>query len=601
MGLREVVSTFGELGRMVKLSRQLNPPPPLETIDSYPLRIESHAARIPDRPMMIYDGQELSWRDYNALANKYAHAFKSLGIGKGDVVGLVMENRPQFLAIITGLQKIGAAPSLINTNLRGKQLIHCLQVTSSQYCVFGEELTDAIAEVRDDLDGTLKECLFVADTGEMDVPNWAISFDQLAEDQSDENLPETQGITLAETAYFLFTSGTTGLPKAAIVSNRRTIMSTLSMSGGMVCTENDRIYVTLPLYHGTGLMLGVGAAWVTGACVIVRRKFSASKFLEEVRKYGATRFIYIGELCRYLLAQPAKPDDADNPLEAMLGNGLRPDIWMEFKERFGLKRIVEFYGASEGNVAFANFLNKDKTIGLTPMTVKLVKYDVDADEVVRDGNGRCIEVPKGEPGLLLSEISETAVFEGYTNAEATEKKIMRNVAADGDQWFNTGDLIKQVDVGFTLGFKHYQFVDRVGDTFRWKSENVSTNEVGEIINGHPQIHICNVYGVEVPGADGRAGMAALTLLDDAGDLDVDGFSAYINDQLPAYARPVFLRIKSDMDVTGTMKMLKGDLRKEAYDISQVSEPIFVLKPGADRYEPLGSDFHDVIKSGAAGY
>ncbi len=601
MGVRDVMNTFAEVGSLIGLSRKLNPPPPLETVDSYPLRIEAFAQDIPDRPMMIFDGKTMTWRDYNALSNKFAHAFKSLGIGKGDVVGLVMENRPEFLATITGLQKLGAAPSLINTNLRGRQLVHCLNVTNAKYCVFGEELSDAIAEVRDELSGTLQECLFVSDGDKSPAPNWSRSLDDLMEGQPEENLPETQSLTLAETAYFLFTSGTTGLPKAAVVSNRRTMMSSLSMGGAMKCTQDERIYVTLPLYHGTGLMLGVGSAWTTGASIIVRRKFSASKFLDEVREHQATRFIYIGELCRYLLAQPERPDDADNPLVAMLGNGLRPDIWMEFKKRFGLDRIVEFYGASEGNVAFVNFLNKDKTIGMTPMTVKLVKYDVDADEIVRDSGGKCIEVGKGEPGLLLAEISEKAVFEGYTNQEATEKKIVRNAFADGDQWFNSGDLLKQVDVGFTLGFKHYQFVDRVGDTYRWKSENVSTNEVGEIINGHPQINFCNVYGVEVPAADGRAGMAALTLHEDAGELDVAGFSEFVKDQLPIYARPVFLRIKRDLDVTGTMKMVKGDLRKEAYDIGQVDEPIFVLKPHADVYEPLDADFHQTIKSGGAGY
>ncbi len=226
---------------------------------------------------------------------------------------------------------------------------------------------------------------------------------------------------------------------------------------------------------------------------------------------------------------------------------------------------------------------------------------MDADEIVRDAAGRCIEVGKGEPGLLIAEISEKQVFEGYTNEEASSKKIVRDAFEAGDQWFDSGDLLRQVDVGFTLGFKHYQFVDRVGDTFRWKSENVSTNEVGEILNGHPQVNFCNVYGVEVPKADGRAGMAAVTLHEGVNDLDTDSFSVYVNDNLPVYARPVFLRIKRDLDVTGTMKMVKGELRKEAYDLSQVNEPLYVLKPGAQKYEPLDSSFHETIKSGAAGY
>ncbi len=601
MGVREVFGTFVDVGRLVMIAQKLKPKP-LETIDSYGLRVEANAQRIPDQPAIVFEGKTLTWREYNALANKYAHAFKSLGVGKGDVVGLVMENRIEFLAVVTALQKLGAGPSLINTSLRGRQLVHCVNVTSSKLCVFGEELSDAIAEVRDELEGDLNDLLFVADGGEKSVPNWAKSFDDLANDQSDQNPPDTQSATLGDLAFFLFTSGTTGLPKAAIVSNRRAIMSSLSMGeGAMRCKEQDRIYATLPLYHGTGLMLGIGASWTTGATVILRRKFSASKFLEEVRAHNANRFIYIGELCRYLMAQPRKADDANNPLEGMLGNGLRPDIWMEFKERFGIKRISEFYGASEGNVAFVNFLNKDKTVGLTPMNAKLVKYDIDADEIVRGADGLCIEVPQGEPGLLLAEISEKQVFEGYTNEDASTKKVVRDAFENGDQWFNSGDLLQQVDVGFTCGFKHYQFVDRVGDTFRWKSENVSTNEVGEILNGHPQVNFTNVYGVEIPATDGRAGMAAVTLNEDIETLDTDSFSDYVKENLPVYARPVFLRIKKELDVTGTMKMVKGDLRKEAYDVDQVSEPLFVLKPGADKYEPLDTGYYETIKSGAAGY
>ena len=285
----------------------------------------------------------------------------------------------------------------------------------------------------------------------------------------------------------------------------------------------------------------------------------------------------------------------------MIGNGLRPDIWLPFKERFGIKRITEFYGASEGNVAFANLLNKDRTIGMTASEVALVAYDVDADEIVRDGDGRCVRVKPGEPGLLLGQINEEAVFEGYTNAEATEKKILRNALADGDAWFNTGDLLREVDAGFTLGYPHYQFVDRVGDTFRWKSENVSTNEVGEIINGFDGIQFSNVYGVEVPGADGRAGMAALTLEPGVETLDTETFSRYVESELPAYARPVFLRVQSDIDVTGTFKMLKGNLKKEGYDLNQVTEPLYVMKPGTTAYERLDAAFAQKISAGQAGY
>jgi citronellyl-CoA synthetase len=306
-------------------------------------------------------------------------------------------------------------------------------------------------------------------------------------------------------------------------------------------------------------------------------------------------------LCRYLLNLPEQADDHVSPLTAMMGNGLRPDVWHEFKARYGIQRIAEFYGSSEGNIGFVNMLNKDCTVGTTSLPMALVKYDVDADVIARDAKGHCIRVADGEPGLLLGQITKNTSFEGYTSKEDTEKKILRDAFKKGDAWFNTGDILKTVDVGFSLGLPHYQFVDRVGDTFRWKSENVSTNEVGEIINGHAQIDFCNVYGVEIPKADGRAGMASLVLAEGVDALDVKSFSAYVNEHLPAYARPVFLRIQREIDTTGTFKMVKGELRKEGYDLDQVSDPIYVLKPRSDTYERLDAQFAATLQAGEAGY
>ncbi|MCY3793252.1 MAG: AMP-binding protein, partial [Gammaproteobacteria bacterium] len=482
-------------------------------------------------------------------------------------------------------------------------LIHCITVTESKKCVFGEELAPALAEVKSELPlAEGRDYLFVPDGGEAAAPNWAADLAAESAAASADNPPTTAENTLGDTAMYLFTSGTTGLPKAAVLSNRRYLASAaMSHKAGLKCTEKDRLYICLPLYHGTGLLVGVGAAFGSGASLFIRRKFSASSFLTDVREHQTTCLVYIGELCRYLMNTPAAADDHKNPLKHMIGNGLRPDVWLPFKQRFGIRRITEFYGASEGNVAFANLLNKDRTVGMTASEVALVEYDVDADEIVKDGAGRCARVEPGEPGLLLGQINEAAAFEGYTNPEATERKILRNAFEDGDAWFNTGDLLREVNAGFTLGYPHYQFVDRVGDTFRWKSENVSTNEVGEIINGFDGVQFCNVYGVAVPGADGRAGMAALTLEPGVETLDADAFSRYVESELPAYARPVFLRVQPDIDVTGTFKMLKGHLRKEGYDLNQVAEPLYVMKPGSTAYERLDAAFADEISAGQAGY
>ena len=602
MGVKDVVTTLAQVPTLLKLKKGMAPRP-LDELDCIARQVEANAMRIGERTAVLFEGRTVTWAGLNALANRYAQALKAQGIASGDTVSMVMENRIEFLVTFIAINKLGGVAALINNNLRGRPLVHCVTVTESKKCVFGEEVLDALDEARGELALTSgADYLFVPDGGAAPAPDWAHNLEDLASNQPDADLPDSQTVRLGDTATYIFTSGTTGLPKAAVLSNRRFLMSAgLSHRAGLKCTEEDRMYLCLPLYHGTGLLIGAGAAFSSGASMFIRRKFSASNFLSEVREHNTNLLIYIGELCRYLNNTPATPADADNPLERMMGNGMRPDVWLDFKSRFGVKRISEFYGSSEGNVAFANLMNKDCTIGMTSTKIALVRYDVDADEIVRDANGRCIEVEPGEPGLLLGNINPEAVFEGYTDQEATEKKVLRNALEDGDAWFNTGDLIREIDVGFTLGYPHYQFVDRVGDTFRWKSENVSTNEVGEILNGHPQVKFCNVYGVEVPGTDGRAGMAALTINDDVETLDADSVAAFVNEQLPAYARPVFLRVQRDIEVTGTFKMVKGDLRKQAYDIRQIDEPVFVMLPGTGSYTPLDEATLTAIENGEAGF
>ena len=543
MGIVDVVSVLSEMPTLLKLKKGMVPRP-ASVADCFGARVEANALKFGQRSAIVFEGQEVNWFEFNALANRYAHYLKSQGVQRGDTVSVIMENRIEFLALLVGVNKIGVTAGLINTNLTGKPLVHCITVTHSKKCIFGSEVSGALNEVKDELGLTEGEDYFEMPDGGLDATtNWAKNLAEGAAAASSENPEETSLITLGEVALYIFTSGTTGLPKAAVLSNRRYLTSAdMAAMAGFKCTEQDRMYICLPLYHGTGLMVGAGAAMVSGASMFIRRKFSASNFLPEVREHGCTLLVYIGELCRYLSNTEAQAGDDKNPLRSMMGNGMRPDVWLGFKKRFGISRVAEFYGASEGNVAFANLMNRDCTVGMTSAEVALVEYDVDNDEIVRDAAGRCVPVKAGEPGLLLGKITEDTVFEGYTDPEATEKKIVRSALETDDAWFNSGDLMRTVDVGFTLGYPHYQFVDRVGDTFRWKSENVSTNEVGEIINGFDQIKFCNVYGVEIPGTDGRAGMAAVTLQDGVSVLDVDAFSTFLRSELPAYAVPLFVRI-----------------------------------------------------------
>ena len=563
---------------------------------SFGLLVEENAKRHPKGLALICEGQKETWQGLNERANRVAHYLQAQGIGKGDCLSLFMQNRIEFLVQALALSKLGAIASLINTNLTKQQLAHCINLTDSKKCIFGEELAEPLNQIRDQLplkDG--RDYLWVRDQGEGPAPNWAVAVDSTDKSLSHANPPSARNLECGNTAFYIFTSGTTGFPKAAVVTHKRILPA--GMMGAKILLRigpKDRMYNCLPLYHGTGLMVGITAAFTAGAATVIRRRLSVSAFWDDVRKHGCTCFVYIGEFIRYLMSQAESPKDKENKIRAIVGNGLRPDIWMDFKARFGIERIGEFYGASEGNGAFANLFNKDCTVGLGTAPAKIVAYDVAADEIIRNQAGFCIEQPAGETGLLLYEITDKSQFEGYTSREASEKKILRDAFVPGDAYFDSGDLMKVVDVGFAFGQKHYQFVDRVGDTFRWKSENVSTNEVGEIINQHEDIVFSNVYGVELPGADGRAGMAAIVLRDKAGGLDLPSVSRHICENLPTYARPLFLRLLDDLPTTSTHKLQKQDLRNQAFHIDKVREPLFVLRPGADAYSKLDSDFYDQI-------
>jgi|TARA_Y100000310_G_scaffold228559_1_gene230840 citronellyl-CoA synthetase len=576
--------------------------PSPDDIDNLGNRLAATAAQYPDKTALIFEGRTTSFSQLDERASRVAQALHEQGIGSGDCVSMFMENRIEFVECFFGISRAGARVALINTNLKGPQLVHCITTTDARKLIFGSELADAVADTKAEC--VLEEgndFLWVADDSVVTAPNWAIDFSDRYGDAPRIAPEEIPVVRRKERALYIFTSGTTGMPKAAIQPHHRVLgaMDSVAAFGLKISTE-DRLYLCLPLYHATGLLGGLAPAIQVGATVVLRRKFSASQFLDEVREHNCNCFIYIGELCRYLLAQSERLDDGDNPLKKITGNGLRPDIWMEFKDRFQIERIIEFYGASEGNTGFMNLLNRDRTVGTAIVPPALIEYDLNADEIVRNEDGRCKRIGKGEVGLLIGSITRLTAFEGYTDEDATEKKILRNVFKDGDAYFNTGDLIREVDAGFAFGLKHYQFVDRVGDTFRWKGENCSTNEVGEIISRHPSVQVCNVYGVQVPGADGRAGMAALVLHDDQ-ELDVNGISKLIQRDLASYARPVFLVVLPELQLTGTFKMVKSELRDAAYHPDRCSGSVYVLKAGSERYEPLHDAFYRQIMAGDAGY
>lgn len=564
---------------------------------------EDTVARYPDNIMLIFEDQQWTYSEFNGEVNQFARALANRGVSRGDTVALFMENRAEYVLSMLALVKLGASASLVNNSLTGAALVHCLQATDARGCIFGEERATVFDEVRGELGWTDGQpILWFANAKGEEAPGWALDARADMAPMATHNLEATREITAGETALYIFTSGTTGLPKAAVVPHRKILAAGHGMGRlGFRIKPEDRLYLCLPIYHITGMGPGFCGFISAGGSIVLRRGFSASKFWPEIQKHQANCFIYVGELCRYLSMQPPCPEEKNNPLQKMLGNGLRPDVWDEFKSRFGVSRICEIYGSSEGNVSFLNLLNKDRTIGAAISKVALVRYDNENDEILRDENGRCIEVPIGEPGLLLGEITEKTQFDGYTDPAATDKKIVRNVLKQGDQWFNTGDLIRQIDVGFALGLKHFQFVDRTGDTFRWRAENVSTNEVAEVLNRHPQIDMANVYGVEVPNAEGRAGMVAFAL-EPGTEFDLYAFTQLVESELPGYARPVFIRVQRAMATTGTFKLLKGELREQAYHLDKVHEDeIYVRMPRSANYQRLTGETYREIAAGSAGY
>jgi citronellyl-CoA synthetase len=557
------------------------------SIGSY---LEKNAKERPDGAALYFEDRRYSHRQLNEEANRWADVLSARGVNKGDAVALFIENRPEMLFAVAGAVKIGAIAAIINTRQRGKVLEHSLRVSKASTFVVGEELWREFAEVRSAVGAEAREkVLWLVDNGKDTVPPDASDAALLLSRARTSTPPQLATVRLGDPCFYIYTSGTTGMPKASIMSHFRWVKAAGGFGmAALALTPDDVLYLALPLYHNNALTVAWSSAASTGAALALRRKFSVSAFWDDVRRYRATSFAYIGELCRYLLNQPARPDDRDNPVKKIVGNGLRPDIWKEFKQRFGIDEVYEFYAASEGNIAFINLLNADCTVGICPAPYALVKYDIDRDEPVRTPDGRLIKVGKGEVGLLIGEVSERYAFDGYTDKAASEKKLLRDVFVPGDCYFNSGDLLRD------LGFRHAQFVDRVGDTFRWKGENVSTNEVAEVLNTFGQVAETTVYGVQLPGTEGRAGMAAVVLRVPLQQLDLRAFAAHVRSQLPPYAVPVFLRFQEELEVTGTFKQVKGDLKKQGFDPSAVKEPVYVLPPRHTEYVPLTADLHRQI-------
>ncbi len=598
--IKEFLRVIGEIRYIVPLLRYKWPDP--DDNASLAHSFEQSVEKYKNKDFIFFEDETWTYSEINNTANILAHKLIEDGISHGDKVVLFMENRPSYVSTILALNKIGAIGVLINTSLKGEPLIHCINSSNSKKCIFGAELSGSLEGVLSSINITAKSDIYwIQDLPNGNCPEWATDINKILDLSKTDNLSETNNVTAKDIAFYIFTSGTTGVPKAALFPNVKIVASSTNITrGGYRMNSEDCLYNCLPLYHSTGMMLGLCACIHVGASTFIKRKFSASSFWKEVKKYNTTAFIYVGELCRYLSLQDPVDEEKDNPITKMVGNGLRPDLWDCFRNRFCVERICEIYGASEGNGFFMNLLNKDQTIGMTNNKIELLEYDIGENKLKKDIDGNFIRVKENQPGLALVEIGPNAIFNGYTDKKASDEKIFRNVFNDGDSWFNTGDILKTMDVGFALGRKHYQFVDRVGDTFRWKSENVSTNEVAEILNLFNQVNMANVYGVKIPKSEGRAGMVAFNC--ELKEFKWNDFSKFVAEKLPKYAQPVFIRIIKELETTGTFKLKKNDLREEAYHLDKINgDQIYIKKPGNSSYEVLDKSYYDIIMSGEAGF
>lgn len=553
--------------------------------------------RQPHKTFIQFEGRSFSYLEVDRESNRVAHALRTVaGLKKGDTVALFLGNEPNYIWTWLGLAKLGCAAALLNFNIRSKSLLHCFSCCAANVLIVAEELCDVIAEILPVLKEKNISVYTLSDTCSIDGIQ---SISQIINEASDDALPSSlrDDIKIRSTALYIYTSGTTGLPKAAVVTHER-VWAASFIQGVSGVTSKDVFYINLPLYHSAGFLIGFMGCIERGNSFVLRRKFSASQFWEDCRKHNITVIQYIGETMRYLCNTPKKDNDRDHRVKIAIGNGLRMDVWKEFLNRFGKIYVRELYAATEGNIGFINYTTKVGVVGRVNVLQKsffpyaLLKFDIEKEEPVRTADGLCIPAARGEPGLLVGQITSKTPFTGYAgNNQQTEKKRLRDVFVKGDLYFNTGDLLRIDNENFVY------FQDRVGDTFRWKGENVATTEVENVLNMVECIEEANVYGVTVKGHEGRIGMAAV-ILTEGRELDCLDACRVVSNYLPLYAYPRFIRIQNALEMTGTFKMKKVKLVEEGFDPALIEDPLYFLDLTERRYIPLTQDIYDAVMTGA---
>jgi fatty-acyl-CoA synthase len=545
-------------------------------------------------PALLSDRECFSYRELHERSIQYTRWALGQDLHKGEVVGLLMTNRPEYVALWLGITAAGGVVALLNTNLRGSSLAHCINVARPTHMIVAGELFEAFSTALPDLTSEPKIWLHGVDHAL--YPR----IDDVVSDLSPElSASERPDVSIDDLALHVYTSGTTGVPKAANISHARILHWSHWFAGMLAIRNDDRIYNCLPMYHSIGGVLVPGAALVAGASVVVGESFSASKFWNELVRWDCTMFQYIGEFCRYLVHARPSRHERSHRIRMVCGNGLSPDVWTPFQTRFGIPRIVEFYASTEGGLSLFNVEGKPGSIGRVPpylahrFAPALVQFDSEQGEPMRNSDGFCIPCAVGESGEALARVlshpqQAGSRFEGYSDPLASEKKMLRDVFEPGDAWVRTGDLMRRDANGF------FYFIDRLGDTFRWKGENVATTEVAEAILSFPGVRHAIAYGVRVPGGDGRIGMAAVTF---DGRTDLSALRRHLVRILPSYARPAFVRLRSDWEMTGTFKYAKSDLAKQGYDPRLTSDAIYFDNPETQSFHPVDGALYERIRTG----
>ena len=550
--------------------------------------LEEQARDISDRTFVLWQSMAFSYGESNRRVNRLANALAERGVGAGDHVAVLMDNHPDYLTSLVALNRLGAVGVLLNAGASGEALEHALRAGEARTIIVDLAHLDAAVPIVD------AENILLLGARALDAS--CFDFETLVSAMSEElrgDLEPNPG-RADDLALLLYTSGTTGMPKAARITNRRWFTAATASAVAAGLSHTDTVYCCLPLYHATGLLLGAGGALVGGCRLAIGKKFSTSNFWADVHRFGVTVVFYVGEVCRYLISAPEMGNEKNHSIRLFMGNGLRADVWSQLIHRFGRVRILELYGSTEGNVVLANLTGeKVGSVGRVPLglaTIELVRYDVAVDRFERDEGGSLIPCDDDEPGMLLAKIrtnNPLTRFDGYTDRGATEGRIVRDAFMPGDQWFVTGDLLKRDEDG------DFWFVDRVGDTFRWKGENVSTEEVGKVIQRAACVGLTSVYGVQIDGHEGRAGVAA-GQLSNGHRFDAKEVFDLVETCLAPAARPRFIRIIDEFETTASYKVVKHRLQSEGVNPTEIGDKVYWYNSEKRTYTTLAKNRYKTV-------